>query len=172
MRILFWILIITALGACNSSRSNVIPAHFEINDETLTENWDKGNAEYIRYYINSLADSTITDCEFEDRVGELVNKTLYIFCRIDCGDSLWLQRSLEERLLARKIITLAHKEYMNSCLFMKKKEWYACSGIDLIHYCEPSLLNDPSVVDSLRNDLKKICYNCSTIGGLTKWLFD
>lgn len=110
--------------------------------------------------IESLNDTTISDCEFADRVFELSDRFGFMMCGIDCQDTGWLELDKSRRLLTREIVTVGCLEYRASPLFMSGIDIKSCDVEDLYQFCDAKLIHNLQYRENLRTHLKKIYKDC------------
>lgn len=115
---------------------------------------------YAYCFIGSLMDTELSDCEFAERVFSISNYLNFMFCGIDCQDSLWLELPLSRRDSVRKIIIQGYDNYRNSCLFMADFEYDLCSAINLYDYCNMRLILEKEYQFELEEAFKKVCRDC------------
>jgi len=121
---------------------------------------------YISYVIQSLQDTSLTDCEFTDRAGSLTEILDFMFCGFECTDSpndgiFWTTRPKADRMRTRAIMAKAWFEYSKSCLFMSDSGTRECDkSIDLMPFCKAQLLHDSLFLDKFRKTLMEICVDC------------
>lgn len=110
--------------------------------------------------IESLKDTTISDCEFADRVFELSDRLGFMMCGIDCQDTGWLELEKARRLLTREIITVGCLEYRASPLFMSGIDIRTCDVENLYPFCNAKLIHNLQYRKTLSTHLKEIYEAC------------
>ena len=110
--------------------------------------------------IESLIDTTITDCEFADRVFELSDRWGFMMCGIDCQDAGWLKLDRTRRMRIREIITIGCLTYRASPLFFNGIDPKSCDIEDLYQFCNATLIDSLQYRQALRIHLEEIYETC------------
>lgn len=156
-------LLLLILYSCNKNDSTEEYNCNQVKDfssENMMQELVKGNIEYAFCLIESLSDSTISDCEFADRVFAISDHLNFLFCGIDCQDSEWLSLPKSRRDTVRQVITYAYLEYRSSPLFMSKVDNVNCDKGDVYKFCRTEILFDEKLQEAFRSELTEIYNAC------------
>lgn len=115
---------------------------------------------YFYCIIEELDNEKLNDCDFAEKVFLISDHLNFMFCGIDCQDSVWVNLSKDSRQETRDIIFLGLKEYRNSSLFMTKIDPSMCANFDIYQFCNNQILISEEVREEFRLELENIYENC------------